>query len=168
VSRLCCTPACIMHTSFMHHTCIIHTSCFRRHTACRYDPNGNYIRHFIPALKDMPAKCVRLHACLFFPRFLLVCGRYIYAPWEAPLAVQQKVLLMAAAAAACMHLQLLLSALAATCLSCCCFCFLRCRASVACRTHVSHVTRILRNTSRVTCRQAASWVKITPCPLLIT
>jgi cryptochrome len=37
----------------------------------QYDPNGDYIRHFIPQLKNMPAK-------------------YIFSPWEAPLAVQQK------------------------------------------------------------------------------
>jgi cryptochrome len=37
----------------------------------QYDPNGDYIRHFIPVLKNMPAK-------------------YIFSPWEAPLAVQQK------------------------------------------------------------------------------
>ncbi|KAI3892952.1 hypothetical protein MKW92_038098 [Papaver armeniacum] len=37
----------------------------------KYDPKGNYIRHFLPVLKDMPAE-------------------YIYAPWTAPLAVQTK------------------------------------------------------------------------------
>jgi cryptochrome len=37
----------------------------------QYDPNGDYIRHFIPVLKNMPAK-------------------YIFSPWEAPLAVQHK------------------------------------------------------------------------------
>ncbi|KAI3982062.1 hypothetical protein MKX01_018968 [Papaver californicum] len=37
----------------------------------KYDPKGNYIRHFLPVLKDIPAE-------------------YIYAPWTAPLAVQTK------------------------------------------------------------------------------
>jgi cryptochrome len=37
----------------------------------KYDPNGDFVRHFLPVLRDMPAK-------------------YIYAPWQAPLAVQQK------------------------------------------------------------------------------
>lgn len=37
----------------------------------QYDKNGDYIRRYIPALKDMPAK-------------------YIYEPWTAPLAVQEK------------------------------------------------------------------------------
>ena len=36
-----------------------------------YDPKGDFIRHFLPVLKDFPAK-------------------YIYAPWEAPLEVQRK------------------------------------------------------------------------------
>lgn len=37
----------------------------------QYDKNGDYIRRYIPALKDMPAK-------------------YIYEPWTAPKAVQEK------------------------------------------------------------------------------
>uniref|UniRef100_A0A6V7QQQ2 (6-4)DNA photolyase n=1 Tax=Ananas comosus var. bracteatus TaxID=296719 RepID=A0A6V7QQQ2_ANACO len=37
----------------------------------KYDPNGNYIRHFLPVLKDMP-------------------NEYIYEPWTAPLSVQKK------------------------------------------------------------------------------
>ncbi|XWS11845.1 hypothetical protein CRYUN_Cryun37aG0036000 [Craigia yunnanensis] len=37
----------------------------------KYDPNGNYIRHFLPILKDMPKE-------------------YIYEPWTAPLSVQTK------------------------------------------------------------------------------
>ncbi|KAI3439135.1 hypothetical protein D9Q98_001543 [Chlorella vulgaris] len=37
----------------------------------QYDKNGDYIRHFLPVLKDMPAK-------------------YIYEPWTAPLSVQQE------------------------------------------------------------------------------
>ncbi|CAK9164838.1 unnamed protein product [Ilex paraguariensis] len=37
----------------------------------KYDPNGNYIRHFIPALKNMPKE-------------------YIYEPWTAPLSIQSK------------------------------------------------------------------------------
>ncbi|OMO54266.1 Cytochrome c oxidase, subunit Vb [Corchorus capsularis] len=37
----------------------------------KYDPNGNYIRHFLPVLKDMPKE-------------------YIYEPWTAPLSVQTK------------------------------------------------------------------------------
>ncbi|XP_047076595.1 (6-4)DNA photolyase-like [Lolium rigidum] len=37
----------------------------------KYDPNGDYIRHFIPALKHMPKQ-------------------YIYEPWTAPLSVQEK------------------------------------------------------------------------------
>ncbi|KAK8514322.1 hypothetical protein V6N13_063216 [Hibiscus sabdariffa] len=37
----------------------------------KYDPNGNYIRHFLPMLKDMPKE-------------------YIYEPWTAPLSVQTK------------------------------------------------------------------------------
>ncbi|CAL1399648.1 unnamed protein product [Linum trigynum] len=37
----------------------------------KYDPNGNYIRHFLPILKDMPKE-------------------YIYEPWTAPLSVQAK------------------------------------------------------------------------------
>ncbi|KAL3631824.1 (6-4)DNA photolyase [Castilleja foliolosa] len=37
----------------------------------KYDPNGNYIRHFLPILKDMPKE-------------------YIYEPWTAPLSVQVK------------------------------------------------------------------------------
>uniref|UniRef100_A0A5B7BW64 (6-4)DNA photolyase n=1 Tax=Davidia involucrata TaxID=16924 RepID=A0A5B7BW64_DAVIN len=35
----------------------------------KYDPNGNYIRHFLPVLKDMPKE-------------------YIYEPWSAPLSIQ--------------------------------------------------------------------------------
>ncbi|WCJ40620.1 Cryptochrome-1 [Euphorbia peplus] len=37
----------------------------------KYDPNGNYIRHFLPVLKDMPKQ-------------------YIYEPWTAPLSIQTK------------------------------------------------------------------------------
>ncbi|OAY52868.1 (6-4)DNA photolyase isoform X2 [Manihot esculenta] len=37
----------------------------------KYDPNGNYIRHFLPVLKDMPKE-------------------YIYEPWTAPINVQTK------------------------------------------------------------------------------
>ncbi|XP_057837998.1 (6-4)DNA photolyase isoform X1 [Cryptomeria japonica] len=37
----------------------------------KYDPNGEYIRHFLPVLKDMPKE-------------------YIYEPWSAPLEVQRK------------------------------------------------------------------------------
>ncbi|KAK3411018.1 hypothetical protein EUGRSUZ_J03037 [Eucalyptus grandis] len=37
----------------------------------KYDPNGNYIRHFLPVLKDMPKE-------------------YIYEPWKAPLSIQTK------------------------------------------------------------------------------
>ena len=37
----------------------------------RYDPNGDFIRHFLPVLTDFPAK-------------------YIYSSWEAPLEVQRK------------------------------------------------------------------------------
>ncbi|KAL5664812.1 hypothetical protein ACJX0J_024920, partial [Zea mays] len=37
----------------------------------KYDPNGNYIRHFIPVLKDMPRE-------------------YIYEPWTAPTSIQKK------------------------------------------------------------------------------
>jgi cryptochrome len=37
----------------------------------KYDKSGDYIRRYIPALKDMPAQ-------------------YIYTPWKAPLAVQKK------------------------------------------------------------------------------
>uniref|UniRef100_A0A2N9HIV0 Photolyase/cryptochrome alpha/beta domain-containing protein n=1 Tax=Fagus sylvatica TaxID=28930 RepID=A0A2N9HIV0_FAGSY len=37
----------------------------------KYDPNGDYIRHFLPILKDMPKE-------------------YIYEPWTAPLSVQTK------------------------------------------------------------------------------
>ncbi|KAE7997375.1 hypothetical protein FH972_002016 [Carpinus fangiana] len=37
----------------------------------KYDPNGDYIRHFLPVLKDMPKE-------------------YIYEPWTAPLSVQTK------------------------------------------------------------------------------
>ncbi|KZV26106.1 (6-4)DNA photolyase [Dorcoceras hygrometricum] len=37
----------------------------------KYDPKGNYIRHFLPILKDMPEN-------------------YIYEPWTAPLSVQAK------------------------------------------------------------------------------
>jgi cryptochrome len=36
-----------------------------------FDKNGNYIRHFLPVLKDMPEQ-------------------YIYEPWKAPLEVQRK------------------------------------------------------------------------------
>ncbi|KAF5175561.1 (6-4)DNA photolyase [Thalictrum thalictroides] len=37
----------------------------------KYDPSGVYIRHFLPALKDMPKE-------------------YIYEPWTAPISVQNK------------------------------------------------------------------------------
>ncbi|KAK6148945.1 hypothetical protein DH2020_016470 [Rehmannia glutinosa] len=37
----------------------------------KYDPNGNYIRHFLPILRDMPKE-------------------YIYEPWTAPLSIQVK------------------------------------------------------------------------------
>lgn len=37
----------------------------------KYDPNGNYIRNFLPVLKDMPKE-------------------YIYEPWTAPLSIQSK------------------------------------------------------------------------------
>ncbi|KAK9149712.1 hypothetical protein Scep_008469 [Stephania cephalantha] len=37
----------------------------------KYDPNGRYIRHFLPVLRDMPKE-------------------YIYEPWTAPLSVQKK------------------------------------------------------------------------------
>ncbi|KAJ3686632.1 hypothetical protein LUZ61_015796 [Rhynchospora tenuis] len=37
----------------------------------KYDPCGNYIRHFLPVLKDFPKE-------------------YIYEPWTAPLSVQKK------------------------------------------------------------------------------
>ncbi|KAL0342069.1 UNVERIFIED_CONTAM: (6-4)DNA photolyase [Sesamum calycinum] len=37
----------------------------------KYDPNGNFIRHFLPILKDMPKE-------------------YIYEPWTAPLSIQVK------------------------------------------------------------------------------
>ncbi|KAI5660527.1 hypothetical protein M9H77_29320 [Catharanthus roseus] len=37
----------------------------------KYDPNGNFIRHFLPVLKDMPKE-------------------YIYEPWSAPLSIQRK------------------------------------------------------------------------------
>lgn len=37
----------------------------------KYDPNGNYIRHFLPVLKDMPKE-------------------YIYEPWTAPPSIQEK------------------------------------------------------------------------------
>ncbi|KAG2649360.1 hypothetical protein PVAP13_1NG108400 [Panicum virgatum] len=37
----------------------------------KYDPNGNYIRHFIPVLKDMSRE-------------------YIYEPWTAPLSIHKK------------------------------------------------------------------------------
>ncbi|WOL11929.1 (6-4)DNA photolyase [Canna indica] len=37
----------------------------------KYDPDGKYIRHFLPMLKDMPSE-------------------YIYEPWTAPLCVQKK------------------------------------------------------------------------------
>lgn len=37
----------------------------------KYDPNGDYIRHFLPVLKDMPKE-------------------YIYEPWTAPLSVQAR------------------------------------------------------------------------------
>ncbi|KAL6285829.1 hypothetical protein ACE6H2_010219 [Prunus campanulata] len=37
----------------------------------KYDPNGDYIRHFLPVLKGMPKE-------------------YIYEPWTAPLSIQNK------------------------------------------------------------------------------
>ncbi|ESQ48397.1 hypothetical protein EUTSA_v10020425mg [Eutrema salsugineum] len=37
----------------------------------KYDPDGKYIRHFLPVLKDMPKQ-------------------YIYEPWTAPISVQAK------------------------------------------------------------------------------
>ncbi|KAJ8773587.1 hypothetical protein K2173_005833 [Erythroxylum novogranatense] len=37
----------------------------------KYDPNGNFIRHFLPVLRDMPKE-------------------YIYEPWTAPLSIQTK------------------------------------------------------------------------------
>ncbi|KAK2974362.1 hypothetical protein RJ640_021218 [Escallonia rubra] len=37
----------------------------------KYDPDGEYIRHFLPVLKDMPKE-------------------YIYEPWTAPLSIQTK------------------------------------------------------------------------------
>ncbi|KAL6584757.1 (6-4)DNA photolyase [Orobanche minor] len=37
----------------------------------KYDPNGSYIRHFLPVLKEMPKE-------------------YIYEPWTAPLSIQVK------------------------------------------------------------------------------
>ncbi|KAK7295008.1 hypothetical protein RJT34_17911 [Clitoria ternatea] len=37
----------------------------------KYDPNGDYIRHFLPVLKDMPRE-------------------YIYEPWTTPLSIQTK------------------------------------------------------------------------------
>ncbi|CAA7044156.1 unnamed protein product [Microthlaspi erraticum] len=37
----------------------------------KYDPDGKYIKHFLPVLKDMPKQ-------------------YIYEPWTAPLSVQTK------------------------------------------------------------------------------
>ncbi|BAT98552.1 hypothetical protein VIGAN_09221300 [Vigna angularis var. angularis] len=37
----------------------------------KYDPNGDYIRHFLPVLKDMPKE-------------------YIYEPWTAPKSIQTK------------------------------------------------------------------------------
>ncbi|KAH9607866.1 hypothetical protein KSS87_000002 [Heliosperma pusillum] len=37
----------------------------------KYDPNGDFIRHFLPVLKDMPKQ-------------------YIYEPWTAPTSVQKK------------------------------------------------------------------------------
>ncbi|KAH7565099.1 hypothetical protein JRO89_XS09G0131900 [Xanthoceras sorbifolium] len=37
----------------------------------KYDPNGNYIRHFLPILKEMPKE-------------------YIYEPWTAPISIQKK------------------------------------------------------------------------------
>lgn len=37
----------------------------------KYDKNGDFIRHFVPVLKDFPAK-------------------YIYEPWTAPADVQKK------------------------------------------------------------------------------
>ncbi|PSC67190.1 cryptochrome-1-like [Micractinium conductrix] len=45
-------------------------SAFFSHFGKQYDKNGDYIRHFMPVLKDIPAK-------------------YIYEPWTAPLSVQQ-------------------------------------------------------------------------------
>ncbi|GAB2269470.1 (6-4)DNA photolyase [Dionaea muscipula] len=39
--------------------------------AKKYDPNGDFIRHFLPVLKDMP-------------------NEYIYEPWTAPKSIQSK------------------------------------------------------------------------------
>ena len=39
--------------------------------AQQYDANGDFVRHYLPALARFPAK-------------------YIYAPWTAPLAVQAR------------------------------------------------------------------------------
>ena len=37
----------------------------------KWDKEGNFIKHFVPELKDYPAK-------------------YIYEPWNAPLDIQKK------------------------------------------------------------------------------
>jgi cryptochrome len=39
--------------------------------AKKYDKNGDYVKHYLPVLKNMPAK-------------------YIYEPWTAPIDVQKK------------------------------------------------------------------------------
>lgn len=63
----------------------------------KYDPNGNYIRHFIPVLKGT-------HQQHFSTRKQLLCDfrtnpifcildmpkEYIYEPWTAPLSIQKK------------------------------------------------------------------------------
>ena len=36
----------------------------------KYDPEGRFVRHYVPELRDMPA-------------------RYVYEPWKAPLSIQQ-------------------------------------------------------------------------------
>jgi cryptochrome len=38
----------------------------------KYDPNGDYVRHFLPVLKNMPKD-------------------YIYEPWKAPKSLQEKI-----------------------------------------------------------------------------
>jgi cryptochrome len=38
----------------------------------KYDPNGDYVRHFLPVLKNMPKE-------------------YIYEPWKAPKSLQEKI-----------------------------------------------------------------------------
>ena len=38
----------------------------------KYDPNGDFVRKYLPVLKDMPKE-------------------YIYEPWKAPKSIQEKV-----------------------------------------------------------------------------